>query len=471
MKVFIALFIFHIYKITSNNTTNNILIIPFKLYEPQIPSQIDSTEIFNTVFTQYYTTEINIGSPSQKIFSIISIDCHTFLLSKKYCSIIQNKSQKGFITSLSSSYSPISTISQYLNEYNESEIFQDVIILNDKTYEIQMLNGELGSNEEKCGCLGIGDSSVHSYEAAPQFFEFLHEKKYVNSENWSIKFSSNKKEGQLIIGALPHEYDNKTYDEEMFYKAKTESIITFSRPWSIRMQKVFFENTTQCTLIENNSINYLQYEYVFNIGSAAYKNFINNIYFSDLIKENICSLEIFNIITFHSENYSVFICNKEKIKSKDKIKKFPNLYFYNSDFNYTFVLTYEDLFKEINDKIYFMIIFPKTETHWHLGLPFLRKYQFVLNYDSKTVGFYIPKESENNSERDDKKGGSSFIIYICVGIIFCILLAVAYFLGKKLNETRKKRANELKEDGYDYMPENNEKEEESNKRKNCELGV
>ena len=468
MKAYIIIFIFTIFKSISSDTTSNILIIPFQLKEPQLPSQTNTSLILNTFFTQYYTTEINIGSPLQKTSSIISINCHAFLLSEKYCSIFENKSQKGFITSLSSSYKPIEKITSYLNEYNESEIFQDIILQNNKTYEIQMLNGEYNTNNEKCGCLGTGDSSTHLYKAPPQFFEYLKEKKYIDSENWSIKFSSNKKDGQLIIGALPHEYDNKTYDEELFYKTKTESLISFSKPWSFKMQKTFFENYTQCIIIENDSNFYLEYEYGFIIGSAEYKKFINDIYFNYLIEDNICSLEIANIINSSSETYSIYICNKDKIKSKDKLKKFPDLNFYNIDYNYTFVLNYEDLFKEVNDKVYFMIIFPVTTSkswNWRLGLPFLKKYQFVLNYDSKTIGFYIPKESEDNSKNDDKKeGNSNFVIYICLSLIFCIFIVIAYFLGKKLNEKKKKRANELKDDDYEYMPEGDGKENKSNSK-------
>jgi hypothetical protein len=52
----------------------------------------------------------------------------------------------------------------------------------------------------------------------------------------------------------------------------------------------------------------------------------------------------------------MFICEKDKMK--EHLKDFPTLYFSNVKYEYIFELTFEDLFKEINDYFYFMIIFP-----------------------------------------------------------------------------------------------------------------
>ena len=38
------------------------------------------------------------------------------------------------------------------------------------------------------------------------------------------------------------------------------------------------------------------------------------------------------------------------------------------------------------------------------------------------------------------------------------MILVAFFIGKKINEQRKKRANELKDDNYEYILDNNKDE-------------
>ena len=65
------------------------------------------------------------------------------------------------------------------------------------------------------------------------------------------------------------------------------------------------------------------------------------------------------------------------------IKYFPYLYLSNIDYNYIFELNHKDLFMNINNYYYFMIIFPNnqidkktSQEKWYMGQPFLKKYQF-----------------------------------------------------------------------------------------------
>ena len=112
-----------------------------------------------------------------------------------------------------------------------------------------------------------------------------------------------------------------------------------------------------------------------------------------------------------------------------------------------------------------MVIFPKKSEHltiekWYLGLPFLRQYQFVYNYDSKTIGFYNPNAMKNKRSNITNTEPSKINInlhqysarkIILEILVISILLVIAYLIGKKINEHRKKRANELKDDNYEYF--------------------
>ena len=128
---------------------------------------------------------------------------------------------------------------------------------------------------------------------------------------------------------------------------------------------------------------------------------------------------------------------------------------------------------------------------WSIGYSLLKKYQFVFNQDSRTVGFYNPditiekeietdsgiysddintdeeqKNKDNEKVKNDtnkdpgnqgkndniKKTGLSIEIVILIavlsGVVFLVIgIVVGKFISKKLKE--KKRANELDEN-YDY---------------------
>ena len=160
----------------------------------------------------------------------------------------------------------------------------------------------------------------------------------------------------------------------------------------------------------------------------------------------------------------MFICDKKKMK--DYIKQFPTLYFSNIDYNYIFEMTYQDLFFNINNYYYFMIIFPNNQSgkgldeNWYIGLPFLKQYQFVFNFDSKSIDLYKFKnfeESPKNDDNDDKDNiflDKTFWMIFLQVIIIILLIVASIYLGMYLNRQRKKRANELKDDDYEYMEEN-----------------
>ena len=208
-----------------------------------------------------------------------------------------------------------------------------------------------------------------------------------------------------------------------------------------------------------------------NINKLIYENFFEN-----LINKKICELElsektIYNITNYFvntNGSYFMFICKKDKMKNY--INNFPTLYFSHIDYNYIFELTYKELFMNIDNYYYFMIIFPYDNIYnelssqsWYMGLPFLRQYQFIFNSNERTIGFYKTKnfvESENQ-KINDKKSNNIWIYFLQI-LIIIILVVAGIYIGMQINKQRKKRANELKDDDYDYTEENNN---EKNKNK------
>ena len=158
------------------------------------------------------------------------------------------------------------------------------------------------------------------------------------------------------------------------------------------------------------------------------------------------------------------------------------------DYNYNFELTKEDLFVKVNHEYYFLIIFQKSIfdhsdlAFWNLGLPFLKKYEFVHNYVKQNIGFYIPyqepeeddddekipekppkeaekeKEKEKKEEKKDSNENTKSYALIIVGAIIIVIILVvgAFCVAKNMYEKRKGKANEL-EDDFVYNSENKEK--------------
>ena len=116
--------------------------------------------------------------------------------------------------------------------------------------------------------------------------------------------------------------------------------------------------------------------------------------------------------------------------------------------NFTFILTYEDLFYKINE-IYFFLFYFNLEwaKGFRLGKIFFKKYNIIFDQDGKTLGIYKQYKSI-------EKRGFNYQILI---IIVCVLIIIVmFFYIKYLSPLRKRRirANEL-EDQFSYESNDN----------------
>ena len=158
-------------------------------------------------------------------------------------------------------------------------------------------------------------------------------------------------------------------------------------------------------------------------------------------------------------------------------ERFPKIIFSSHTSGTNFEFTSDDLFKLIFNKFYFLIIFKFDNFSqnidndiWYFGQPFLKKYPTSINYDSKTLGFYLKKDNKINiieekkiQIKEEKKNGKIKNIIICLGII-CVGLYFAYHIGLKEREKRRKRANEMKDDDYEYLTNSNKDINENNQK-------
>ena len=135
---------------------------------------------------------------------------------------------------------------------------------------------------------------------------------------------------------------------------------------------------------------------------------------------------------------------------------------------YNFVLTKDDLFKEYGDKLYFLIVFDKflsLNNYWILGKPFIKKYSFLYDIDSKQIYFNV-----NDNNIKENEGGSNFIIYwVIISVLgLCVIIMISFVLIKIFLKPKKKKANELKED-IDFLNEESNNNDNDNNKNN--LGI
>lgn len=121
------------------------------------------------------------------------------------------------------------------------------------------------------------------------------------------------------------------------------------------------------------------------------------------------------------------------------------------EFGEEFILNYDDLFFTKGNNIYFLIIFHNLYNEiWELGKPFLKKYSFAYNFDSKIIHYYSKKNiyNENINKNDNNKFENNFSSFPYIIIISFFIGIFFFFAGKIYYNKRKNnllKAKELEE--------------------------
>ena len=427
-----------------------------------------STFISEWFYNGMYTFS-NIGS--SKIESYINMQNSKLSIQK--CNINRVYSQSTL--KQKTYYKPlISETFKKINDQTGNDIFY---FADDFKFEKNIQIGEKNGNgldfyfEEKdnnsalCGNFGFNLNNDKT-----NLISQLKKKNYIKNYIWTLKYQTNE-DGIFILGTEPHNYDNSSFKESHFYEIKAIPKQSPDTDWSFKLDEVrTYDNKTKIVLSQNK-VDFLIDRGLI-IGTDEYKKKIDELVFNNLINEKICYREINKLHDYEKETndeYFIYYCNKQSfMKDENTLEKtyyriFPSIELFDRESNMTFSLNKEDLFHVIDSRIYFLVIFKKSDSEnniWKLGEPFFMKYQFTFNQEKKTVGFYSKLEKSQNkkTENEEKKGNLALYIVI-ISILVLLFIGLAYFLGKKLNENRKKRANELDDDEFEYSSEKKKNED------------
>lgn len=439
----------------------SLIVFPFKISE----SQDKSFQIKNDLHSETY-----LGDSKQLTDLFFFSDDHLYFIDddKERC-----KGQNFFIKNFSEYNKSHYTIDIDENQkaYQIEEtiyLYQDLHMSNIKKIEnfpFLMKTTTLENANKGCFLLGIlyrTDGQARKIN----FLEKLKERNLINSYAWTFKYS-NDNEGLFILGGEPHTYDPYNYNQSNYFKTNP---LEFLYGWRISLDQVYIGEN----LLETKVSGRISFSNNYILSDELYNKTIYKQYFKEYITKEIC----FYKDMYYSHSY--YYCDKNKFKLQD-MRKFPILKIINVELEMNFNFTGEELFYEGKDFYYFKLNFMRnSQGGWIIGQLFLRKYQFVFDYDGKTIGCYnnyrVPKDKGGNSDIDehgDTLTPTSYKIYLYIFIpLTVVVIASIIFILIKLDlcgKKRKKLVNELEDEfNEDYFNINNSenKPTEENKESN-----
>ena len=456
------------------------VVLPFNIKKNPINSSLPIERQL-----EYYLEKDNIisiisfGEEQKPLELYLTLKNYALSLSNDSCLEDTNSSYNPF---LSASFKKITdymdlliNIKKYCRAIEKCTIFNDIYLnnnvsVNDLTFifEVNINNGKLDNSSKICGNLGLQlyNENYHLFKDV-YFINSLKTSNIINSYTWSIIYLNETITKNAILN-----YTNKVYDgllicgineSDYFSIFKTDSFIRVNAEkrfssiyWDLTNINISYEYSNQKYELLDNRITF-DFEHKYVTCPKSFFNSISSTFFKNYIKNKIC------IIAEKLEIMGAYIimCQKEIM---NEIKNFPKIYFSNEKNNFTFQLTFKDLFIEYKNRILFLIIYNEYgPDYWSLGEIFMRKYHFIFDYDKKQISF--PNTLNINDSTKEENENTSFKNYSKIIIIVVLIILGNIFgvlIGKYLwDNKRKKRANELN-DEYNYI----ENDKENNASKN-----
>ena len=440
------------------NLINSNIIIPFRRFMSIIKEQNYSLDLeyVNQRVDNPYKAEINLGDPSQRIPGFLKTDEFAFYLSNHECphSTIYFKSGSNNFTYITpEEYFDDDHITNYqfsdalfLQKLNSSNV-SDTFNLSDYVYTKigdYMLSSDNNMKGQQCFHIGT-QVSLKGEEKRTNLVESLYEKGEIESQLFEFKII-NDDEMCLVLGLELEEEERSQYKFVNSITIEDSAFFNYKK-LGLKFANINLNNYGTSYNRETNA------EFDISLGCLIGSTDFNE-YFKIFLKDNNISVEP----KLLEQEYYVYFFSKE-LEKIDIIKNFA-ITFYNKELNYNFTFDFNDLFLEKRFGYYFLIAFEKEfRSTWKIGYPFFKKYKFIFDQESKSVGFYCPDgciDGGNSQIKENSFNYKKFFIIFGIIIGAIIILIIGIFIGKKIFEVRKRRANELLE-VYEY------KEDENNK--------
>ena len=436
--------------------------------------------VMKDLFYKRLITHLNIGTPEKNQMMLIDTNDNDFYFTSlnppsdskggyKFSQFYDFGENLFYNESESSSYILEQCHEDTYHGYKEICFAKELIKFNFGNYtsvENFPIKVAKGEDEPIPGVIGlsINDSMAYTLRS------FLSELKLTNLINDYYFFFDYEKfyplnsiiKGNLILGDLPHNIFPDKYSKEDFVTMKKTSSSSF---WTHNMKKIEVQtnNTKKDIQITNTKVHTF-YEFYNVIGTLEFINQIKELFLDDLIENKKCFRGKFTQNLFSYDDINFFYCDisVENIL----IQNLSGIKFYSKDFDFTFELTKDELYYKKGKYIYLTVLyFNHLYNDWIVGQMFTSKYNFVFNTDTREIGFYKKVNNvihNDNSDNNNNSDGNSLIngenkvkmLTIIIIISSCILIigiVIGLVIGIKfLKNKRKKRADELIDDEYEY---------------------
>ena len=460
------------------------IIIPFHYLKAKTKSY-DFDNISGKDFLEFSTNKlvssISVGSPQKELEFYITMDYNLFFIGKGYCeqdtkSLYKPESSNTFKNSTFYSY-PFDDLRNMTigndsctvyNEYNLGKNISLNILHLLYGSKINLLK-DIIYEDKVCGIMGMKYHEVSdSYYAkfrSYSLFNSLKDNNISNYSDWTIDFFDDKDkkkykgyDGYLVLGAGDNDYIEKIKKKNQEKIQYTYiSSATNVLEWMIPFNHIYyFYPKGNKTLLDNmfNKIEInVDLDYYFS--TKEYFDNMKNGFFKTYLESGKC--KVIKLKEFYLR-YQYIYCDHT---FESEISKFPTLSFENVGLEYTFNITYKDAFKEVGDKILFLFFYdPWSPDVFKAGKNFMKKFQFIFRYSAKRIGFLTydvnnkgNEGSDSREERERKKRNFEIkqLIWIFILLVLLIGIIIGLLFGKKIwDKNRRKRANELVDDDYDY---------------------
>ena len=450
----------------------SMVIFPFKtaIYDKGEINQ-NNIEYNTSNFVDDYTFQpsyitLKIGNPPQEIKILLPFNDCGFKIGKSNKCIYDDEYLSHYNRNLSTDFKYTNEINKTNYEFIKGKSAEESIYAyTDLALENLQKFDEIGfflgtdTNDALCGIIGFSPDTYKSQCTNVNYiFNSFNSKEIIKSDSWMLKYNS-QNEGLLIFDPELDKIFEK-YDSNKLFIANSEKALSTISTWTIIIDKIFSEDYNE-TINKKDLKAEINNDFGFMEGSGDYYYYITKTFFKDYIKKRICYLNDVHVNVYY---YFTIECDKDKFGIED-LKKFPSLSLVSVTFQKEFIFDYKDLFTETKYKYFFNIIFNVYITErWILGKPFLRKYPFIINYYLKTIAYYNEDIEPDTTDYDNNKDNNSYLseknLFILIIIVFLLIVISGitfFYVGKTFNKIRKKRANELKDDYFDYNPSNDNK--------------
>lgn len=430
--------------------------IPFKYYPNKLNNNTNPKDIILSILDVTMYGFLEMGTPKQIIHIPIRMSSNTFFLPQK--STYYYNKNNDFILYNETNSSTFSIV--YKQDFYEGENFEEALYVNDVFYfgkEKVNLDFYLSVSYyfPQMGGLGLQlYPSNNMNTATPSidktFLRKLKLKGLINNYIWSICYNYNNNsmntDGYILIGDYPHLIDDFLMEKDSNYSLNSIEAKIYNKivETSFIMDSIHIYNGNEINIINevdfgDETIN-IRLDYIFGgiLAPEQLRIYLEN----NVFNKEFCYKEVVDRI---SKNIFYYCQNNQN--TIDKLRKsFPLIKFESKILNSSFIIDIDDLILIKDNYIFILLIFDeKSNNDWTLGIPFLKKYQFSVNQDSKRIAFY--KKIENAKTKSEKNYTLILIIILLIILLLAIVIIGIIIFNKN---KRKKRKNEL-DDNYEYI--------------------